>query len=67
MGVVDFLKKIGLLKNSSGSWSGNVQDQKASDVLGDYSSSKEKAVECIDDNGCGGSDSDGGGSDGGGE
>lgn len=42
MGVVDFLKKIGLLKTGSGSWSGNVQDQKASDVLGDYYSDDKK-------------------------
>ena len=42
MGVVDFLKKIGLLKTGSGSWSGNVQDQKATDILGDYYSDEKK-------------------------
>ncbi len=42
MGIVDFLRKIGILKSGSGSWSGNIKDQSASDVLGDYYSNDKK-------------------------
>lgn len=45
MGFIDFFKKIGILKTGSGSWSGNVKDQKASDVLGEYYSEEKKDVE----------------------
>ncbi len=49
MGVIDFLKKVGILKSGSGSWKGNVKDQSASDVLGDYYSN-DKKEESVEDN-----------------
>ncbi|MCK4635387.1 MAG: hypothetical protein KAT04_05355 [Methylococcales bacterium] len=42
MGILDFLRKVGVLKSGSGSWKGNVKDQSAEDVLaGDFYSNKK--------------------------